>query len=586
MLAVVLCASVGFIVGLVLAFFIEPGEGRSLRLRGIRLPAVRMPGGASWSGIALVLVVAGAYQYSLFTLALGLSYQTPLAYLALVPIVAMLLGWVATARSARSPRAARELPLDFVLGRAAGLVLIFAAVCVGLILPARLGPVFWLDRLDLLVLPIFVGGLVALFYGLRRLWTVKAAILFLFLAWPVPYVLLLGGWLEAFTSFTAGIIRQISTILPLAHPASGDPTLFFIEHGATSTAVSIGSACSGVNGLAGFILIGLALMYVVRGRLAARLLWLSLGLVILWFLNIVRIEALFLAGATLGPDVAIDLLHPVAGLVTFNLGVVVMVLLVPRFGLRYAALPKRSAVAVPAPVVRPGRGSQRRVTVVTLSLGLALSLVAALANIGYARYESLGADPGGGPSTRVEIRDATLPGWSTALVEEIPTARQFFGADATWTRLLQSQTGPSVLRSSRPIYLDVIDTSDSASLAAYGVEDCYNFHGDRIEAQVSADMGGGVTAQVVTYFDPADRADWSAIWWEWPTTLGGQTMYERIVVFLPDSTDATFAGMDPHAPVAGDPSFHDAQQFLVTFARDLVGYQAPADAVARPGIGG
>jgi exosortase/archaeosortase family protein len=503
-----------------------------------------------------------------------------------VPIVALLLGWLAAARSARTTRPARELPLDFVLGRAAGIVLIGTAVCVGLVLPARLGPVFWLDRLDLLVLPIFVGGLVALFYGLRRLWTVKAAILFLFLAWPLPYVLLLGGWLDAFTSFTAGAVRQISTILPLVHQASGDPTLFFIEHGATSTAVSIGTACSGVNGLAGFILIGLALMHVVHGRLAGRLLWLSVGLVIIWILNIARIEVLFVTGATLGPDVAIGLLHPVAGLVTFNLGVVVMLLLVPRFGLRYDALPKRAPVAVPGPVVQPSGRSRRRVTAVTLSLGLALSLVAALADIGYARYEPLGVDLGSGPPTRIEIRDAMLPGWSRALVEEIPTARQFFGSDATWTRLLQSQTGPSALRSSRPIYVDVIDTSDSASLATYGIVDCYNFHDDRIEAQVSADMGEGVTAQVVTYFDPADRADWSAIWWEWPTTINGQTMYERIVVFLPDSADATFAGMDPQAPAAGDPSYHDAQRFLVTFARDLVGGQVPAAAVTLPGAGG
>lgn len=585
MLAFVLYAYIGLVIGLAFAYFVEPGEGWRLRLRPVHRPSVRLPSGVSRSGIALVLVVAGAYQYSLFTLVRGLSYQTPLAYLAFVPIVALLLGWVAVARGAGSPQTARDLPLDFVLGRTAGIVLIFVAVSVGLILPARLGPVFWLDRLDLLVLPIFVGGLVALFYGLRRLWQVKAAILFLFLAWPMPYVLLLGGWLDAFTSFTVEAVRRISTILPLARQASGDPTLFFMQHGASSTAVSIGTACSGVNGLAGFILIGLALMQVVRGRLAARLLWLSFGLVIIWILNIARIELLFLTGATLGPDVAIGLLHPVAGLLTFNLGVVVMLLLVPRFRLRYDALPKRAAVAEPLPVVRPSGRSRRRVTAVTLSLGLALSLVAALADIGYARYEPLGGEPGAASSTRIEVRDATLPGWSSALVAEIPTARQFFGADATWTRLIQSQTGPSVLRSSRPIYVDVIDTSDSASLATYGIVDCYSFHDDRIEAEVSADMGEGVTAQVVTYFDPADRADWSAIWWEWPITVSGQTRYERTVVFLPDSADATFAGMDPNAPVAGDPAFHDAQRFLVTFARDLLGDQASAAAMARPGLG-
>jgi exosortase/archaeosortase family protein len=583
--AVVVYASIGLAIGLLVALFVEPTRSGP-RIRRIAIAWDHLPYGISLSGVALILIVAGAYQYSLFALARGLSYETPLAYLALVPIVALLLGWFAVARNARNPRIVRDLALDFVLGRAAGVVLILMAVSAGLILPARLGPVFWLDRLDLLGLPIFVAGLVVLFYGLRRLWTVKAAVLFLFLAWPVPYVAVLGGWLDAFTNFTAGAIGRISNVLPLAQQANGDPTLFFIQHGGTSTAVSIGTACSGVNGLAGFILIGIALMYVVRGRLALRLLWLVAGLLAIWFLNILRIEAIFLTGATLGPDVALNLLHPIAGLLTFNLGVIEMLLLVPRFGLHYAALPSPPEVL---PVARfSGRlgPSRRRVAIVTLSMGLALSLVAAVANIGYARYEPLGSDLASGPFTRVEVRDATLPGWSSALVEEIPIARQFFGADASWTRLLQSQTGRSVLRSSRPIYVDVIDTSDPASLATYGIVDCYSFHADRIEAQVSADMGGGVTAQVVTYFDPADRADWSAVWWEWPTTVNGQTMYERIVVFLPDSADATFRGMDPQAPAAGDPSFHDAQRFLVTFARALIGDQAPSASLGGPGPGG
>src|SRR5450755_3386128 len=218
--AVVVYASIGLAIGLLIALFVEPTRSGP-RIRRIAIPWNHLPYGISLSGVALILIVAGAYQYSLFALARGLSYETPLAYLALVPIVALLLGWFAVARNARNPRIVRDLALDFVLGRAAG---------AGLILLARLGPVFWLDRLDLLGLPIFVAGLVVLFYGLRRLWTVKAAVLFLFLAWPVPYVAVLGGWLDAFTNFTAGAIGRISNVLPLAQQANGDPTLFFIQH--------------------------------------------------------------------------------------------------------------------------------------------------------------------------------------------------------------------------------------------------------------------------------------------------------------------------------------------------------------------
>src|SRR5471030_2578355 len=135
--AVVVYASIGLAIGLLIALFVEPTRSGP-RIRRIAIPWNHLPYGISLSGVALILIVAGAYQYSLFALARGLSYETPLAYLALVPIVALML----------------------------------VAVSAGLILPARLGPVFWLDRLDLLGLPIFVAGLVVLFYGLRRLWTV------------------------------------------------------------------------------------------------------------------------------------------------------------------------------------------------------------------------------------------------------------------------------------------------------------------------------------------------------------------------------------------------------------------------------
>jgi len=546
------------------------------RRRGPR--GLVLPWRITWPAVAAVVAVVAAYRYSFFTLGRGLSLQTPLAYLALVPVGALLLLWISSVRSRASPAPPRDLPLDFALGRAVGVAFLLAALGITVLLPGSLGARFWLYRLDLLSLPFFVAGLIALLFGVRRLWALKSAVLFLLLAWPVPYGLVLGNWLDVFTDVTANAVRALTAFLPIARPAAADSTLFFIDHAGSSFAVSVGSACSGVNSLVGFVLLGTALMFVVRGTGARRLLWLGIGLSIIWALNVARIELVFATGAALGRDIAFETLHPVAGLLVFNLGLLVMIWLVPRFGLRFVELSDRP--------VAPEQTSQRHWLRSLVVLGLAVALAGGigLADGSYARYDQITGDLGTARLIRFDVRQAQINGWSSAYVESVDQARQFFGGQARWDRLMYTATPSAQLRSSHPIYVDVIDTDDAGALAAYSVADCYQFHHFRIDAQLGVDIGAGVTAQVVTYFDPKDRTDWSAISWEWPKEYDGQVRYERIVVFIPDSNTVQFGGFDPSAPVEGDVAFHDTQRFLVTAARTMVRSQLDeAAAAARAG---
>jgi len=553
--------------------------GPDPRGRGPR--GLALPWGITWPAVAAVAAVVVAYRYSFFTLGRGLSLQTPLAYLALVPVGALLLLWISWIRSRTVLARPRDLPLDFALGRAVGVAFLLTALGITVLLPGSLGARFWLYRLDLLSLPFFVAGLIALLFGVRRLWTLKSAVVFLLLAWPVPYGLVLGNWLDVFTDVTANAVRAVTAFLPIARPASADSTLFFIDHAGSSFAVSVGSACSGVNSLVGFVLLGTALMFVVRGTGRRRLLWLGVGLSIIWLLNVARIELVFATGAALGRDLAFETLHPVAGLFVFNLGLLVMIWLVPRFGLRFVELTDRPDDPRPT-----GRRQWLRSLAV---LGLAVALVTGigLANGSYARYDQITGDLGTARLIKFDVRQAQIDGWSSAYVESVDQARQFFGSQARWDRLIYTPTSSARLRASHPIYVDVIDTDDAGALAAYTVADCYQFHHFRIDAQLAVDIGAGVTAEVVTYFDPKDRTDWSAISWEWPKEYDGQVRYERIVVFIPDSNTVQFGGFDPAAPVDGDAAFHDTQRFLVTAGRTIVRSQLDAAAAAaRAGTSG
>ena len=510
--------------------------------------------------VALLGLVALAYHYSLSTLVRGLSLQTPLAYLGLVPAIALVLAWVRLGREP-APRAIHDRQLDYIVGFG------FVASALGLLvlLPATLDTRFWLYRIDLLSLPLFVAGIVAMLWGVRRLWAVKVPVLFLLLAWPLPYLPLVSDWTDAFTGATAAVLAFLSSFVPLAQPAPGDGLVFYIGEGPRAFAVSVGSACAGVNSVVGFVLIGTALAYVVRGPAVRRAAWLAAGLTIVWLLNIGRIEAIFAVGALLGRQAALDVLHPGAGLIMFNLGVIGMLAVVPWFGLRFASFPTVTAAAVlrtPSPV---RRGSVALVTAGCLAVALGV------VNTGLGRYEEIATPLG--EARRLEpfdIREAQVPGWTSGFMARNDGARQFFGERATWDRLQYVPGQGATLSTSVPLYVDVIGTDDPGALAAYGVEDCYAFHGYQIESVASIDIGAGIDAQVIDYHNRKIGADWSAIWWEWPYQKNGRTWYERIVVFIASGPSARYAGTPPILLTSQSERFAGTDRFLAAVAREMV----------------
>ena len=130
----------------------------------------------------LIGAVLIAYNYSLSTLLQTVDQQTPLAYISLVPAIALALA-VVRSRPLKPEPPIHDRQVDYAIG----IPLILTAVAINEFLPARLSALFWFYRVDLLSLPIFVAGAVAIIFGCRVLWRQKLAIAFLFLAWPYPY---------------------------------------------------------------------------------------------------------------------------------------------------------------------------------------------------------------------------------------------------------------------------------------------------------------------------------------------------------------------------------------------------------------
>src|SRR5664279_4603250 len=233
---------------------------------------------------------------SLSTLLQTANQQTPLAYISLVPAIALALAAI-RARPLKPEPPIYDRHVDYTIG----LPLIVAAIAINELLPAKMSAMFWVYRIDLLTLPIFVAGAVAIIFGSRVLWRQRLAILFLFLAWPYPYQKVLLGVLNAFTNLTLIAMQEIAAVTHLARPASSlDNTLFVVNHHGTTFALSVVSACSGVNGVVGFLLVGAAFAAVVHGPIVRKMLWLAGGMLLLLAINLGRITFIFFAGKEWG----------------------------------------------------------------------------------------------------------------------------------------------------------------------------------------------------------------------------------------------------------------------------------------------
>ena len=297
----------------------------------------------------MVTCSAIAYSFSLETLVGGWRYQTPLADLALVPFLAALL-LVAAYR--RHPHVVdlRLARIDVILA----VVLHFVALALLVAGPVIWSKYFWATRLDLLTLPLFVAAAVMLLFGTRALIRFGFALTFLLLVWPLPYHALIERTLGFFTAITTWAATTLAGPLGLAQPDPATEGLFMVEHNGEQFSVLVGSACSGVNTLVGFLVVGVFGLYFVRGAASRRLLWLVVGAALVWSFNVVRILGILAVGKSYGERAAFEVLHPVAGLLALNAAALVLVLLMRPFGLRW-----RRAVEVDSPLAEPGEPQER-----------------------------------------------------------------------------------------------------------------------------------------------------------------------------------------------------------------------------------
>jgi exosortase len=473
--------------------------------------------------LALVVgATALAYRFSLSTMLDGWTYQSPQGDLALVPPIAVALLVAASLRH-RHVGAVRLGRIDVALA-----VLFSLVAAAGLIVaPVATSSYYWTLRPDMLTLPLVAAAGIALFFGARALFGFIFPLLFLFLAWPLPYSVLLENALSRVTAATVASVALVNRVTGVAQ-SEGDG-LFRLHHAGQSFDVSVASACSGIDSLIGFAIVGIAALYVVTGPIHRRALWLLAGLVAVWAGNVVRITSILVVARAFGQQAALEWLHPVLGLVVINIVAVSLWLALPRFGLRARSLftPAVSDTPIGRMVPEAERATPRAIlgrgavfALVALGLGVAdgqlSGIAAAFANGGLPAVVSFDSRPIAGPQWRVHP------------VRTITWAKTYFGPSSTWQRFHLTPASPG--RQALTAWVDAIDTPDLAALAAHPVIRCYDFHNEDVLVNRSVVLDHGVVGHDYVY-----RANgggvWHALTWEWPVTwAGGRVAYERIVI--------------------------------------------------------
>lgn len=472
--------------------------------------------------VALVSLVAVAFHYSLRAVLRTLGADSPLAYLGLVPVVALVFA-IALARPRPDELDVHDRYLDLIVGLPALFVPIVAMV----VLPTRMSTFFWLWRIDLLLLPLFVVGAVALLFGSRTLLRVKPAIAFLLLAWPVPFRLVIARWLEPFAELSSAAVGLVVKLIPVATQSPNQPERFSIAGPAGSFDLIVASQCSGANSLIGFLLLAAPTVWMASGSRRRKWAWLIAGATLIWALNVVRILAIFAVGKFWGEGFAVDAFHPYVGLLTFGAGTALMVWLLPRFGLYFGGgsrphLAPWLVRAVP----------RWRAALVTVGVA---AVVMGLLNAGLVAVNPVASALGAARLVPFETAAARVEAMSARRVDHFDWATRYFGENSDWTRYQISGISDARLGSEIPVTADVVTTDDASTFDDFGVDACYQFHGYAVENRREVELGNGQFATVMSWQDPRSPIRWTSLYWYWPVNLRGETRYQRVVLMI-DST--------------------------------------------------
>jgi hypothetical protein len=258
-------------------------------------------------------------------------------------------------------------------------------------------------------------------------------------------------------------------------------------------------------------------------------------------------------------------------------------------------LPDRT-IAEPAPG-SPAEPPKRKVTLAVPKVYLAIvavvvsALFVGVSNVGLTTYNLVAGVAGQAKLTAFVEGPVAPQGWRAAYETTYGWAKPLFGDTSIWNRYVMRSVGSGPLHTNVPVVADVINTPDLSTFSAFGVEDCYAFHGYALADITQVTLAGGITGQAMSYTSQ-QFGSWSIVYWIVPVKMdNGGTSFERVVLYVQNAGQGVLVkGITTAASVhniggslnpanAADHALINNRTFLVAFADQLLYAQASHAAV-------
>lgn len=460
--------------------------------------------------IVLVCVLAVYWSALRYTYA-GLGSfdpSSPLVFVPFVPFAALAVAATRWQGADTEPAALPQRGADLIVG---GFFLV-AAWLAAYEAPFIFSTETLAWRADLLSFAPFTAGLIALLYGGRMLFRLRAAVLLLTAMSPGLYRPLLAPLRSGLDSGTFLLLGALQHVLGWYAAEATAQGQYVTLHGAHTFTVSVTQACAGGGAVLAGLLLASTVTLVTTGPLRRKFGWAALTVALCWTGNLLRLLVLFAVGYSADLPTMMGRLHDWLGAAFLTASLTVSLLLVRRLGLSFL-----SHAPHPSPGSCLSRFSFRTVAVaVVASVAVAVPSLAATTRFDFYAGRSRSAAPSAQAAV-AHVRGVTAlapVGWAPA----------FFGTHARWSRWL---VFGAVSSSSFPTAIDIVHSADAARFDTYGLAACYGFHGYRLVHQGTLALPGGRVGESIVYRDRQTGAHVTVLAWRQRLAGGG---VERVVV--------------------------------------------------------
>jgi exosortase len=180
----------------------------------------------------------------------------------------------------------------------------------------------------MLTLPIFAAGLILIFFNPRTLRQAAFPTAFLFFLVPPPTQLIdtVGSALSVFSSQAANALVNLVGVHTTLSAQLGIPTITVIRPDFTSIAFNVDAACSGLYSLTGFLVFAAFIAFIIRDKPWKKAIAFTIGLPLVYALNIVRITSLVLIGYQWGDQLFLQAFHLFGGWILIFLGTLILLI--------------------------------------------------------------------------------------------------------------------------------------------------------------------------------------------------------------------------------------------------------------------